>query len=81
MDVFALSCGVFGISAWVIRQPPTWMTFEFCQYAEIGRNLAVDGTFDTRLIEPMALAVIDRDRVGPVSNAAGRWWIGTPCLA
>ncbi len=79
--VFALSWGVFGISAWVIRQPPTWMTFEFCQYAEIGRNLAIDGTFDTRLVEPMALAAIDRDRIGP---ASGRWPVVNryplPCL-
>jgi Dolichyl-phosphate-mannose-protein mannosyltransferase len=79
--VFAMSCGVFGISAWVIRQPPAWMTFEFCQYAEIGRNIAVDGTFDTRLVEPMALAVIDRDRIGPGSR---RWPVVNryplPCL-
>ncbi len=79
--VFALSWGMFGISAWAIRMPPAWMTFEFCQYAEIGRNLAVDGTFDTRLVEPMALAAIDRDRVGPDS---GRWPVVNryplPCL-
>ena len=80
--VFALSCGVFGISAGLVRQPPSWMTFEYCQYAEIGRNLAVDGTFDTRLVEPMALAVIDRERPGPPS---ARWPVVSryplPCLA
>src|SRR5262249_37014563 len=62
--VFGLSWCVFGISARVIRKAPTWRTFEFCQYAEIGRNLVERGAFDTRLVEPMALAMIDRDRVG-----------------
>jgi Dolichyl-phosphate-mannose-protein mannosyltransferase len=79
--VFALSWGMFGITAWVIRMPPDWTTFEFCQYAEIGRNLAVDGTFDTRLVEPMALAMIDRERVTP---DRGRWPVVNryplPCL-
>ena len=58
--VFGLSCGVFWLSSRAISQPPTWRTFEFCQYAEIGRNLATEGRYDTRLVEPMALAVLDR---------------------
>jgi hypothetical protein len=79
--VFGLSCGFFGLNTRVIRLPPAWLTFEFCQYAEIGRNLAVDGTFDTRLIEPMALALLDRDRIG---EPAPRWPVvdryPLPCL-
>ena len=79
--VFALSAGVFGISAAVIRMPPAWYTFEFCQYAEIGRNLVVDGTFDTKLVEPMALASIDREWRDP---HPGRWPVVNryplPCL-
>lgn len=68
--VFIASCVVFWLSTQVIKLPPAWRTFEFCQYAEIGRNLALDQTYDTRLVEPMALAVIDRDRVGSVAE---RW--------
>jgi hypothetical protein len=79
--VFALSSGIFWLLTQFIRQPPTWLTFEFCQYAEIGRNLALDGTFDTRLVEPMALAAIDHSQVGPPS---GRWPVVNryplPCL-
>ena len=41
--VFALSCGVFWLGSLAITQPPAWRTFEFCQYAEIGRNLAEEG--------------------------------------
>jgi hypothetical protein len=59
--VFALSCAVFWADTRVIRTAPAWHTFEFCQYAEIGRNLAEDGTFDTRLVEPMALAAGGQD--------------------
>ncbi len=69
--VFALSCVVFEASAEIIKLPPAWRTFEFCQYAEIGRNLVRDGAYDTRLMEPMALAMIDRDLVGP--SRPGRW--------
>jgi len=58
--VFGLSCLVFWLSSRAISQPPAWRTFEFCQYAEIGRNLAVEGRYDTRLVEPMALAMLDR---------------------
>jgi hypothetical protein len=79
--VFGLSCGVFGLNMRLILLPPAWRTFEFCQYAEIGRNLAVDGTFDTRLIEPMALALLDRDWNG---EHASRWPVvdryPLPCL-
>ncbi len=69
--VFALSCVVFEASAEIIKLPPAWRTFEFCQYAEIGRNLARDGAYDTRVMEPMALAMIDRDLVGP--TRPGHW--------
>jgi len=69
--VFALSCLVFEASARIIKLPPAWRTFEFCQYAEIGRNLAEDGAYDTRVMEPMALAMIDRDMIGP--TRAGFW--------
>jgi hypothetical protein len=79
--VFGLSCAVFSYSTWVVRMPPAWYTFEFCQYAEIGRNLAAEGTFDTRLVEPMALAYIDAHRVGPPGP---RWPVVNryplPCL-
>jgi hypothetical protein len=79
--VFGLSCGVFVFSARVIAVPPAWITFEFCQYAEIGKNLANEGVFDTRLVEPMALAYIDRYRVSP---AGPRWPVinryPLPCL-
>lgn len=63
--VFGLSCASFWVSTQVVRLPPAWYTFEFCQYAEIGKNLATEGSFDTRLVEPMALAYIDAHRVGP----------------
>jgi hypothetical protein len=46
----------------VVKVPPAWKTFEFCHYAEIGRNLAACGRYDTRLVEPMALAFLDRER-------------------
>ncbi|WP_406700583.1 glycosyltransferase family 39 protein [Singulisphaera sp. Ch08] len=79
--MFLTSCGVFWATTQVIKLPPAWRTFEFCQYAEIGRNLALDHTYDTRLVEPMALAVIDRDRVGSVTE---RWPVVNryplPCL-
>jgi hypothetical protein len=79
--VFVLSCGVFWLNTRLIRLAPAWRTFEFCQYAEIGRNLAVDGTFDTRLVEPMALALLDRDRIG---ESSPRWPVVNryplPCL-
>jgi hypothetical protein len=60
--VFAASCGVFLFSARTIRLAPAWVTFEFCQYAEIGKNLAAGGPFETRLVEPMALAYIDQNQ-------------------
>ncbi len=60
---FGLSCLAFWASSRAISQPPAWRTFEFCQYAEIGRNLAVEGRYDTRLVEPMALAMLDRSGV------------------
>jgi hypothetical protein len=71
--VFGLSCGVFVLNARVITQPPAWTTFEFCQYAEIAANLVHDGRYETRLIEPMALAYIDgveaqRSRPGAVPS-------------
>ena len=79
--VFALSWAVFGVSASVIKMPPTWLTFEFCQYAEIGKNLATEGRFDTRLVEPMALAVIDREWL---ARRPDRWPVVNryplPCL-
>ncbi len=68
--VFGLSCLIFWVDTRVIRDAPAWSTFEFCQYAEIGKNLSLEGTYDTRLVEPMALAMIDHDRIGPPSN---RW--------
>jgi hypothetical protein len=84
LGVFALACAVFAASAALIRLPPAWMTFEFCQYAEIGRNLAVDGRFDTRLIEPMALAYVDRHRVVDPAHPPSRWPVidrfPLPCL-
>jgi hypothetical protein len=80
--VFGLSCLLFWADTRVIRDAPAWNTFEFCQYAEIGKNLAEEGTFDTRLVEPMALAMIDHDAVGPSSK---RWPVVNryplPCLA
>jgi hypothetical protein len=81
LSVFGLSCAVFWYTTRVVRLPPAWYTFEFCQYAEIGKNLATEGTFDTRLVEPMALAYIDRHRVGPPGP---RWPVinryPLPCL-
>ena len=68
--VFGLSCCVFWLTCRVVKLPPTWRTFEFCQYAEIGRNLVVDGRYDTRLVEPMALAFLDR---APRGARAARW--------
>ncbi len=68
--VFALACAVFWVDTRFIKLPPAWATFEFCQYAEIGKNLATEGTFDTRLVEPMALAYIDAHRAG---SSAKRW--------
>lgn len=68
--VFSLSCGVFLVSAGLIRRPPAWLTFEFCQYAEIGRNLRRDGAFETNLVEPMALAYLDRHQGG---TTRARW--------
>jgi len=68
--VFCCSCCVFWLTCRVVKVPPAWRTFEFCQYAEIGRNLVVDGSYDTRLIEPMALAFFDRERRGA---RAARW--------
>jgi hypothetical protein len=68
--VFCLSCCVFWLTCRVVKVPPAWRTFEFCHYAEIGRNLAVDGRYETRLIEPMALAFLDRL---PESTRAARW--------
>jgi Dolichyl-phosphate-mannose-protein mannosyltransferase len=62
--VFCFSCSVFWITCRVVKVPPAWRTFEFCQYAEIGRNLVVDGRYNTRLVEPMALAFLDRVRRG-----------------
>ena len=70
--VFALACGVFWASTKVVAKPPAWLTFEFCQYAEIGKNLAEEGRFDTRLIEPMALAMIDREQRRE-ATVPGRW--------
>jgi hypothetical protein len=70
MVVFSCSCSVFWLTCRVVKAPPAWRTFEFCHYAEIGRNLAVDGKYDTRLVEPMALAFLDRERVG----ARGARW-------
>lgn len=79
--VFIVSCSVFWVTTHVITLPPAWRTFEFCQYAEIGRNLSQEQTFDTLLVEPMALAVIDRDRV---DKSAKRWPVVNryplPCL-
>ncbi len=69
--VFLISCGMFEVSSRIVTLPPAWRTFEFCQYAEIGRNLATEGSYNTRLVEPMALAMIDRDQVGP--KLSGRW--------
>ncbi len=78
--VFALSCLVFWLNSRAITMPPAWRTFEFCQYAEIGRNLAEEGRFDTRLVEPMALAMLDRAGV-----KGDRWPVvdryPLPCLA
>jgi hypothetical protein len=68
--VFALSCVVFWLTTRVIVMPPAWRTFEFCQYAEIGGNIATEGLFDTRLVEPMALAYIDTYR----TSSPGRRW-------
>ncbi len=68
--VFCLSCCVFWLTCRVVKVPPAWRTFEFCQYAEIGRNLVVDGRYDTRLVEPMALAFLDRV---PRGARAARW--------
>jgi hypothetical protein len=68
--VFIASCLVFWLSTQVIKLPPAWLTFEFCQYAEIGRNIAVDGSYSTRLVEPMALALIDRAQA---QAPDGRW--------
>ena len=80
--VFSLSCLVFWLDSRAIRMPPAWRTFEFCQYAEIGRNLAQEGKYDTRLVEPMALAMLDRSGAGSVS---ARWPVvdryPLPCLA
>jgi hypothetical protein len=80
--VFILSCGMFLISARLISRPPAWATFEFCQYAEIGRNLARDGAFETNLVEPMALAYLDTHREGPTQ---AKWPIinryPLPCAA
>jgi hypothetical protein len=58
--VFCSSCWVFCLTCRVVKVPPAWRTFEFCHYAEIGRNLVVDGRYETRLVEPMALAFLDR---------------------
>lgn len=75
------SAGGFAFSARVVTRPPAWRTFEFCQYAEIGRNLAVEGRYDTRLVEPMALAMLDR---AGASRPDGRWPVvdryPLPCL-
>ncbi len=79
--VFALSCAVFWASTRLINLPPAWFSFEFCQYAEIGKNLATEGTFETQLVEPMALAYIDAHRVSPPGS---RWPVlnryPLPCL-
>jgi hypothetical protein len=79
--VFVLSWAVFGVSVSFIKMPPSWLTFEFCQYAEIGKNLATEGRFDTRLVEPMALAVIDREWL---ARQPDRWPVVNryplPCL-
>ena|GEM_PF-4056956 len=79
--VFLFSCLVFAVTCSVITLPPAWRTFEFCQYAEIGRNLALEGRYDTRLVEPMALAAIDRDSR---HREAERWPVVNryplPCL-
>jgi hypothetical protein len=61
---------MFVLSARTIRHDPAWRTFEFCQYAEIGKNLATGDGYETRLIEPMALAYADRYRAGPPGE---RW--------
>lgn len=79
--VFGLSCAAFWFSTRIITLPPAWYSFEFCQYAEIGKNLATEGAFDTRLVEPMALAYIDTHHLGP----PGRRWpvinrYPLPCL-
>lgn len=70
--MFALSYGVFWATTRVVKLPPAWRTFEFCQYAEIGQNLIETGRFETRLVEPMALAMLDRSRRPDVPDL-GRW--------
>lgn len=67
--IFLASLAMFYWSVYCIVIPPAYTTFEFCQYAEIGRNLATTGRFETRLLEPMALATIDRR----VPEAAAPW--------
>lgn len=59
--VFLLSCAVFTLDIALIRHAPAWHTFEFCQYAEIGRNLTLEGSFTTRVVEPTALAFLDQE--------------------
>ena len=68
--VFLLSCVVFWLTTRAVQVPPAWRTFEFCQYAEIGRNLLQERAFETNLVEPMALAYIDRFRI---SAPTERW--------
>ena len=81
--VFVLSGLVFEIEfAEIVTLPPAWRTFEFCQYAEIGKNLATEGVYNTRVVEPMVLAMIDRDEVGDEnSRVGGRWSTAPPCRA
>ena len=72
LAVSAASCLVFVVSTRVVANPPAWYTFEFCQYAEIGKNLAESGRFATRLVEPMALAVLDAEP--PERRGSGDLW-------
>jgi hypothetical protein len=71
----------FAFSVREIRMAPAYRTFEFCQYAEIGRNLVERGRFETGLVEPMALAWIDARGLG---GHAGHWPVinrfPLPCL-
>ncbi|MHB2019781.1 MAG: ArnT family glycosyltransferase [Candidatus Xenobia bacterium] len=80
--VFLLSLMLFMLTGAHLSGPPAWCTFEFCQYAEIGRNLAEHGRWETRLVTPMALAYIDRFDRAPHADA---WPVierfPLPCLA
>jgi hypothetical protein len=68
--VLLLSGGIFAWSSRTIRHEPAWRTFEFCQYAEIGANLARGRGMVTGLAEPMALSFIDRHQR---SERGERW--------